>query len=186
MRKTATVLAVVAQVVLLACLVSGTSSADTAIPGLGDILQPKPAPEPETLALSGTIRDFKQSHPDFEKFGGVDHGIVTGNLGPDRKPVYASSTRTPTTTGKQDFDQWYRDVPNVNLRTEYGIVLNRVSGSDPAIYHYVNPAFFPIDGKLWGNEGQPHNYWFTYELHNTFTYRGGEKFTFTGDDDVWV
>ena len=63
MRKIVTVLALVAQVVVLSCLVSGTSSADTAIPGLGNILQPEPAPEPETLALSGPIRDFKRSHP---------------------------------------------------------------------------------------------------------------------------
>ena len=37
-----------------------------------------------------------------------------------------------------------------------------------------------------GNQGRPHNYHFTLELHTTFTYRGGEVLQFTGDDDLWV
>ena len=37
-----------------------------------------------------------------------------------------------------------------------------------------------------GNEGRSHNYHFTFELHSDFTYQGGETFSFTGDDDLWV
>ena len=29
-------------------------------------------------------------------------------------------------------------------------------------------------------------YGFTTEAHTVFSYRGGEKFSFTGDDDMWV
>ncbi|WP_074218248.1 fibro-slime domain-containing protein [Rhodovulum sp. ES.010] len=54
------------------------------------------------------------------------------------------------------------------------------------MYTYTNSSFFRIDGALLGNQGRAHNYHFTYELHSSFTYRGGETFAFTGDDDVWV
>jgi fibro-slime domain-containing protein len=37
-----------------------------------------------------------------------------------------------------------------------------------------------------GNQGENHNFSFTTEIHTSFTYNGGETFTFQGDDDVWV
>lgn len=134
-------------------------------------------------ALTGTIRDFQIAHPDFEYKLGDDHGIVLPDLGDDGKPVYAGQPDTPTTTGKADFDQWYRDVAGVNIPIPLTITLSP-SGGD--VYTYSNPEFFPIDGQGFGDEGNPHNYHFTYELHTKFVYNGGETFTFTGDDDLWV
>ncbi len=43
--------------------------------------------------------------------GGVDYGIVKEDLGDDGHPVYAHEGRSRATTGKANFDQWYRDVP---------------------------------------------------------------------------
>ena len=50
------------------------------------------------------------------------------------------------------------------------------------------------DGEYVDSEGETQqgagyknrNYHFTYELHQQFTYKGGEVFEFVGDDDVWV
>jgi len=144
------------------------------------------APQEGTLVLTGTVRDFHSSHPDFEDGLGDDRGIVETVLGDDRKPVYASATTTRTTHGKEYFDQWYRDVPGVNLGKDLPILLDNRITSDRRVYTYSNGAFFPIDHQLFGNEGRSHNYHFTYEVHSEFLYQGGEVFTFRGDDDVWV
>ena len=92
---------------------------------------------------------------------------------------------TPTTDGKANFDVWYRDTPGVNLTTSIDLQLEP-DASTPGLFVYDNRSFFPIDNQLFGNEGLPHNYHFTLESHTSFLYRGGETFSFAGDDDMWV
>ena len=148
------------------------------------------APRPKPPLLDVTVRDFHESHPDFE-FGDrpdkrvFDPGIVEVDLGPDDKPAYAGDPDTPSTTGKANFDQWYRDVPDVNWRGSFEIELAEVPNR-PGVYFYRNNSFFPIDNELFGNEGNLHNYHFTVELETRFLYVGGESFSFSGDDDLWV
>lgn len=133
--------------------------------------------------LKATVRDFMISHPDFEDFLGNDLGIVQTSLGADGKPVYAGNPTTPTTSGKDNFDQWYRDVAGVNLNLPIEIPLTDMGNGT---YTYSNSAFFPIDDQGFGNEGNIHNYHFTLEMRTQFTYEGGEIFTFTGDDDLFT
>lgn len=140
---------------------------------------------PETIRIRGVARDFTFSHPDFQYRIGTDRGYIEPMLGADGKPVYGPQDRTYTTNGRETFDEWYRDVPGVNIATSLEIELERIS-VDPPLYQYKNNNFFPIDGQLFGNENKNHNYAFTYEIHSAFQYRGGEVFTFTGDDDVFV
>lgn len=133
--------------------------------------------------LHATVRDFKESHPDFEYKIKSEKGIVLPDLGDDDKPVYASPDVTVSTTGKANFDQWYRDVAGVNAPFSVDIALMDAGGG---FYSYDNPAFFVLDGKGFGAEGNEHNYHFTLELHTEFVYRGGEVFKFRGDDDLFV
>lgn len=149
-----------------------------------------PNPENVTvITLTGVIRDFNSSgtmggHPDFEYRIGTDRNITTLFLGNDSKPVYGNHpSGTLTTHSAALFNQWFNTVPGVNVAAPITLTLTRLPSG---VFSYTNFSFFPIDGRLFGNQGRLHNYHFCLEIHLRFTYRGGEVFNFAGDDDVWV
>jgi len=88
-------------------------------------------------------------------------------------------------TAKATFAQWYADTMGTNLSGRHTIdLVDNGSG----VYEYLDDAFYPIDGLLFGNEGQKHNNYFTYSIRTTFTYNacGGQFFEFQGTDDAWL
>ena len=136
------------------------------------------------VQLKATIRDFKVGHPDFETYCcGLVPGLVQPTLGVDKKPVFAQPGNPQMLTDAPTFNQWYNNVPDINQSTQITLDLQEIM---PGVYSYQNNDFFPIDNMLFGNQGNDHNFHFTTEIHTAFTYAGGETFTFTGDDDVWV
>ncbi|ORT51145.1 hypothetical protein ST37_07275 [Vibrio sp. qd031] len=135
------------------------------------------------IELTGTIRDFNDTHPDMQySISGLQTGIVESTLGVDGKPVFVGGSSVTTA---DNFNQWYNDTPGVNMSKEHTITLNETF-ADSGIYSYSSSSFFPIDGMLLGNQGRGHNYHFTYELGGVFTYELGQTLSFEGDDDVWV
>jgi fibro-slime domain-containing protein len=76
------------------------------------------------------------------------------------------------------------------------MTLNSISTN---VYQFSSVAFYPLDGLGWNagpnpqtdhdcNDNLAHNFSFTSELHDPFTYSASAAptFTFTGDDDVWA
>jgi fibro-slime domain-containing protein len=151
--------------------------------------------------MTAVVRDFRgadepNGHPDFEAFDGKkpSEGLLAPQLGADRKPVYAShceanydKTLCPygqMTTSAERFGQWYRSTADVNLAYALSLAFEQNAN----VYTFQSTSFFPLDDTGFGNSGgkRKHNFSFTTELHGTFQYRGGEQFSFTGDDDLWV
>ncbi len=154
----------------------------------------------------GRVRDFRADDgtqygdPDFEKrtlfqtmdydklLGYPEKGIVLPQLGPDQKPVFSGGA-FKTVTSQMTFDQWYRDVQNVNLPSDFTLPLTLDPKTNTRVFDTT--SFFPIDGQGFGNSGEDdngvmHNFGFTFELHMKFVYAGGEVFRFRGDDDMFV
>jgi len=145
-----------------------------------------------TLQLTGTLYDFSnrdsglpQANADFNgpMCGGLRVGMVSDKIGPDRKPVPLAADGV-CWTSTDSFNKWFRSVPGENYVFDYTITA--YWNENNKAYVYNNPQFFPLDDRGFGNEYKGHNFGFCFELHNQFTYMGGETYSFMGDDDVWV
>ena len=62
-------------------------------------------------------------------------------------------------TSAASFDEWFRDVLGENLSSQSSVTLWH---DGAGVYEYLNAEFYPADDTLLGNEGQVHNYNFTY------------------------
>lgn len=150
---------------------------------------------PDSIELTGVVRDFKTSHPDFETFPGGDFAswneagqvyahLVKDQLGEDGKPVFNDGLLSDRSwsdiplENEQTFNQWFRDVPGVNTSWLHTITLERQEDGSYFFAQEKPNYFFIADGLGYGNSEGPlrwaqpysHNYHFTYELEMEFTY----------------
>ncbi len=165
----------------------------TAIVAVGIAAAPTHA---ESIELTGVIRDFQTSHPDFESYPGT-YNKVMDDLGADGQPQLDMSyynnklgTSGQSVHSPESFAQWYQDLPDVNISIPFTITLENGQQGPGGIYSFARekqmPApynyFFPIDQMGFGltpdtaqwplrwASGNVHNYHFTYELRTSFTY----------------
>lgn len=97
----------------------------------------------------------------------------------------AGSKSTGGITNATTFDDWFRNKMGTNLSMHHAITL--VQSSD-GVWEYSTDHFYPADNMLMGNEGDDHNYFFTYQFDIEFTYNQctSQFFEFAGSDDAWV
>lgn len=142
--------------------------------------------------LGATIRDFAPTHVAFEKENcGLVRGMVQDTLGADGKPLAAPG---PEKCLNGTIKEWFNDIPSKNYTVCRDIPLGL--NPDDGLYRYDNPNYFPIDDidttldkfnqKFVAEDGALHNFHFCLESHAVFDYHKGQKFTFIGDDDVWL
>ncbi len=150
-------------------------------------------------------------HPDFEtRAGQGTPGLVVATLGSNKKPVYTGICGNGAATGgacpfgaqtstEANFNQWYTDVPSVN-RTFVTTLSMGKTGPTSDVYQFPEVLdsiqLFPLDdlpsaSASWVAQGSEqessgHNFGFTSEIRHWFEFKGGERLTFSGDDDVWV
>jgi fibro-slime domain-containing protein len=86
----------------------------------------------------------------------------------------------------ETYSQWYRDVMGTNLSMPHTIALLR---NADGVYEFFSDTFYPLDGGLlFGNEGDAHNFYFTFNFTADFTYQActGQFIEFMGADDAWL
>lgn len=135
--------------------------------------------------LTGIVRDFRESFSDMEvnPIVGLVRGAVASDLGSDRRPTVGAPFASAGIASAESFAQWYTSVEGTNRPYYLQLFLENIGDG---VYRFDSDSFFPLDGAGFGNEQQEHNFHFTFELHTNFHYRGGETFSFTGDDDLFV
>ncbi len=164
----------------------------------------------DTIELTGTIRDFQRCHPDMQNPNtskGLRTGIVQTQLGADGLPVLTPGfdLASAMINSEASFNQWFRDIPGVNIAIPYTFTLDNGQDEPGGVYSFARERgmsgdleyFFPADGQGWneaynGADGKLHNFYFTFEVRTSFTYTDPSErvepmiFRFVGDDDVWV
>lgn len=168
-----------------------------------------PTSNPPVLFLLANVRDFKRykatdptTNPAFDNLSS-EKGVVADALGADDKPVYKAPSNASPTFGRALFDQWYNDTPGTNYSVVYPLPVSltstgqyeydsQKSGAPDVFQGMSRRVFAPIDDRSpyatpFGNQGGPHNFAFTAELHAVLTLaHTGATLRARSDDDLYI
>lgn len=97
----------------------------------------------------------------------------------------AGSASTANVTSSTTFNEWFTEVLGTNLALNHSITLTRNASG---VYEYIDNSFYPINDRLFGNEGAPNNGNFTFEATFSFVYAscGSQFFEVSGADDMYL
>jgi cysteine-rich repeat protein len=147
-------------------------------------------------------------HRDFEKYSGCSEQVRVTLV--DGLPALKSRMRGAMKNCVESdttFREWYVSNESTNSTILDELVFEPVDAdgnyitpapADSSRFGFQSTAFFPLDKRGWNdpgnlkevtradNAGVQRNFHFTSEVRYWFTYEGGERLTFYGDDDVWV
>ncbi|MEC8050901.1 MAG: hypothetical protein VX210_08940, partial [Myxococcota bacterium] len=89
----------------------------------------------DTVYLSGVVRDFSDTHVDFQNRTGVDADAVELELDEQGRPVLVSPNGTLTVDSADSFSQWYRSIDGVNQAAQITLELEP-DEEDPTLYTF--------------------------------------------------
>lgn len=128
--------------------------------------------------LTGVLRDFPAGTSVSPLVGQPFSSDCGGcQLLPDHHSIYGASAQV---------QQLWNDVPGINQRALHSITLTNAGQMDPDVLVFEDAAFYPADGRMFGNEGRAHNEEFSYELATTIVYEPGMRLRVTTPDTAFV
>eukprot|EP01113_Clastostelium_recurvatum_P039368 TRINITY_DN5_c0_g1_i4.p1 TRINITY_DN5_c0_g1~~TRINITY_DN5_c0_g1_i4.p1 ORF type:complete len:769 (-),score=169.15 TRINITY_DN5_c0_g1_i4:143-2449(-) len=154
---------------------------------------------PKNFGPCAADRPLSTCKVDFEwANNGPEPGIVQTQLNTaTRTPIYCCGNgQSPKNTvhNQASFDTWFNDSP-FTKKVAHNLTLTNTPGN-PRVYGFDSIRYFPFSGKGWDVpagtdqyrdlDGNLQNFHFCSEAHGRFAYKGGEEFSFLGDDDVFV
>jgi fibro-slime domain-containing protein len=111
------------------------------------------------------------------------NGLETCNLGDDC--VNKGGFYDWFVTDEVGIENGQPDNKLVNKQRVFSVALSRQS-IDRAVFTFDTNFFYPIDNQLLGNEGDPHNFFFTWEIKTFLTYSANDQLEYESVDDMWV
>jgi fibro-slime domain-containing protein len=150
-----------------------------------------------TLPVNVTIRDFHESHADFEyTISGLTTGMVEDTL-IGGVPVFKGAPGDGAVNTAATFATWYSGdcdsaTPGTTCVESYDKIIDATVDTTTGKLTYNSSSFFPLDSITGitgdGDSYNNHNYFFTVQFGLQLVYDPTltNTFAFTGDDDVWV